>query len=149
MAFASLLSRRNMLLTLAGGTASTVALTTDPSGEAAGGPLAKLFRSAREVVSGVPLAQASFEDWAAKVNSMFTSETGHVLELVNVAGFTARARPAGMRSRAFAARFDVVRGDVLAGDRTYRFNHPDAGIIDIFLTAEDPVNPKRMLAVFD
>lgn len=144
----SLVSRRNMLLGLAGGAVAAGGITVQQTGVGSEG-FAELLRPAGLGRRGVNLATASKDDWALQVGTMFTAQTGHVLKLVDVQGFRERVeRPAGLRAEAFVARFDVDSGGVLPGERIYRVNHTDGGEFDLFLAPGHPSKPLRMLATF-
>jgi hypothetical protein len=144
MAIESLLSRRNVVLGLAGtAAAGTVAVQKTGGADA----LASLLRPAEEGNGSVLLAKATAADWALQIGTIFTAHTGHILKLVDVQNFPKSARPKGMRNRAFVARFDIVKGGKMAGDKIYRVNHQQ-GAFDLFLSGANPAKPKRMKAVF-
>lgn len=144
----SLVSRRNMLLGLAGGAVAAGGITVQQTGIASEG-FAELLRPVGLGRRGVNLATASKDDWALQVGTFFTAQTGHVLELADVQGFRERGkRPPGLRAEAFVARFDVARGGALPDAQLLTVNHTEGGTFDMFLTAGDPSKPLRMLAVF-
>jgi len=98
----------------------------------------------------VKLNTATSADWSLQKGTLFTAQTGHVLKLVDVQIFTEKSpRPPGLRDKAFIARFDIVRGGTLDGNRTYRFAHSEGGTFDMFLAARNPANPLRMNAIFN
>ena len=144
----SLFSRRNMIVGLAGtATVGTIAATQKFSGTES---FADLLRPAGLGRHGATLATANVEDWKLQVGSYFTAHTGQVLKLVDVQGFKeANARPGGLRTSAFVARFDVARGGAMAGAEVYRLAHPEGGTLDLFMTAADAAKPLRMLAVMN
>ena len=145
MAIESLLSRRNVVLGLAG-TAAVGTVAVQKSGGA--DAFAKLLSPGEGGRTGVWLAKAASADWVLQVGSTFTAHTGHVLKLVNVQGFPKSGKlPAGVRDRAFVARFDILKGGKMPGDKIYRVNHKQ-GAFDLFLTTGDPSKPLRMKAVF-
>ena len=142
----SLFSRRNLLVGLFGTTAAA----------AAGGVMH--FRSPEEFSRvmrprgrgrrRVPLGTAAHKDWAAQVGTLFTAQTGQVLELTDVQGFQEKnERPEGLRDSAFVTRFEIKRGGPLQGDRIYRFAHAKGGTFEIMLaTGSDPL---RVSAIFN
>lgn len=142
------LSRRNILLGLAGAAVTAVVATTAlrPSlGDRgrrvlASNPLTRRF---------ISLADAEQGEWQAQVGTDFTAEGGYTLRLDGVRPLNSQgARPAGVaRDRAFAAVFDVRGGMTMAGDLIYSVTHPQYGRMPLFLTAT--ADPKRMLAVFN
>jgi len=142
-------SRRTVVIGLAAagaaGTATVATpLFTDPEA------LQNILRPLGLGKRGVGLGTATSGDWALQEESLFTAETGHVLKLADVQVFSERTpRPAGLRDKAFVARFDIVRGGPMEGDKTYRFNHRDGGTFDMYLSSKNPANPLRMLAVFN
>ena len=144
----SLVSRRNILLGLAGGAAVAGGITMQQTGSAS--QLAELLNPTGFGHRGVALATAEKGDWALQIGSFFTAQTGHVLKLVKVTGFPQRgARPAGLRAAAFVAAFDITSGGPLPGDQLLKVNHNEGGAFDIFMSGGNPVRPLRMLAVFD
>jgi hypothetical protein len=146
---ASLVSRRNMLLGLAGGAVVAGGVTVQQTGGAA--QFAELLNpTGQSGRRGVNLATAEKEDWALQVGTFFTSETGQALKLVNVKAFPQRgARPSGLRKTAFVAAFDVASGEALVSDVIHTVNHNEGGAFGMFLTSGNRVNPTRMLAVFN
>ena len=145
---AALMSRRNILLGLAGGAAVAGGVTVQQTGGA--GEFAELLSPAGLGRRGVQLATANKDDWALQVGTFFTTQTGHVLKLANVQGFPERrARPAGLRPGAFVARFDVTSGGPLQAAQLLAVNHTEGGTFDIFMTGGNPARPLRMLAVFN
>lgn len=100
----------------------------------------------------VSLATGSYDDWLAKVGTVFSLGGGANLRLSGVRALTSTgARPAGVaRSQAFLAVFDPLAGATLAGDLIYTIANPQLGPLGIFLSASpDPATPARMLAVFN
>jgi len=144
----SLVSRRNILLGLAGGAVVAGGITVQQTGGA--GAFAEMLSPATGLGRrGVSLATAEKEDWALQVGTLFTASTGHVLKLASVQAFRELGeRPDELRDRAFAASFDVVSGGPLAAEQLFAVNHKEGGTFDIFMTAGDPARPLRMLAVF-
>jgi hypothetical protein len=144
----SLFSRRNLVFGLVGTAAiGTVAATQRVTGSDL---FARLLRPVGLGRRGAPLASANYDDWALQVGSLFTAHTGQVLKLADVQRFPERGkRPAGLRDRAFVARFDVTRGGPLSDSGIVRFNHPEGGALDLLLSAGDPARPLRMLAVLN
>ena len=144
----SLVSRRNILLGLAGGAAVAGGFTMQQTGGA--GELAELLNPTGIGRRGVALATAEKGDWALQVGTFFTAQTGHVLKLVKVMGFPQRgARPAGLRAAAFVAAFDITSGGPLLADQFLTVSHKEGGTFDILMSGGNPVRPLRMLAVFD
>jgi hypothetical protein len=144
----SLFSRRNLVFGLVGTAAiGTVAATQRITGSDL---FARLLRPIGLGQRGVPLATANYDDWAVQVGSLFTAHTGQVLKLADVQRFPERGRrPAGLRTRAFVARFDVIRGGALPDSSIARFNHPEGGVLDLLMSSGDPAKPLRMLAVLN
>jgi hypothetical protein len=143
----SLVNRRNILLGLAGGAVVAGGFTVQQSGGA--GAFAEMLNPTGLGRRGVSLATAEKEDWAQQVGTLFTAETGHVLKLTGVQAFRELGeRPDALRDRAFAASFDVVKGDPLPAEQLFAVNHNEGGTFDIFLTGGIPDKPLRMLAVF-
>jgi hypothetical protein len=144
---ASLMSRRNILLGLAGGAAVAGGITVQQTGGV--GDFADRLRQVELGRRGVNLANGTKEDWALQVGTFFTAHTGHVLKLVDVQAFPTRARlPAGLRPGAFVARFDITSGGPLGAVQFLKVNHKEGGAFDLFLTAGSPTRPLRKLAVF-
>lgn len=144
----SLVNRRNILLGIAGGAVTVSGLAVQQSGGAEA--FAELLRRPVGLGrSGVFLATASRDDWAIQVGTQFTASTGHVLKLVAVQGFPVHGpRPAGSRSQAFSAKFDVTSGGPLAEAQILTVSHEEGGTFDIFMTGGNPAKPLRMLAIF-
>jgi len=144
----SLFSRRNMLLGVAG--TATVGGIAAAQRFTGADTLAEILRPVQLGRRGVPLGTAQADDWALQVGSTFTAHTGHLLKLVDVQRFKQdKGRLAGLRERAFVARFDVTEGGSLPGSEIYSVNHPEGGVFDMLLTGGIPDNPLRMLAVFN
>ncbi len=96
----------------------------------------------------IPLHTAAYEDWAVQVGTLFTANTGQVLELTDVQGFPEQsARPEGLRESAFIARFEIKRGGPLPGDQILRFAHREGGTFDMLLASGS--EPLRMAAIFN
>jgi hypothetical protein len=141
-------SRRNILvgLTAGGATAGAVGVSQFTSAS----QFAALIRPVENGRRGAKLGTATSGDWALQVGSPFTAETGHVLTLVDVQVFGDNTpRPRNLRDKAFVARFDVKSGGPMQGDRTYRFNHREGGVFEMFLSSVNPNRPERMLAIFN
>lgn len=145
------LSRRNILAgggaALAAGALAATAFKTQIVNEARG-----VLESKAGAPRPVALATASYDDWLAKVGTMFSVGGGTNLRLSGVRPLTsAGARPAGVaRAQAFLAVFDALAGARLAGDLIYTVANPQLGPLSIFLSASpDPTTPARMLAVFN
>ena len=145
MSVDSLLSRRGVVLGLAGSAAvGTVAVQQSGGVQA----FRKLLRPT-EKATGALLAKGTSGDWALEIGSSFTVHTGHVLKLVDVQSYPKKdRRPRNIRSRGFVARLDVVKGGALPANTIYRVNHK-SGAFDIFLTAGDKAKPLRMFAEFN
>ena len=140
------LSRRSMVLGLAG--ATTVGSVSAAFQFTSADGLAEILRPVGRGRRNVPLGTATFEDWALQEGSLFTLDSGTVLQLVDVQAFPVdRGRPAELRQRAFVARFDVKEGGPLSDSRTYRLNHDEGGMFDLLLAHGAPEMPLRMLAV--
>ena len=144
----SRVSRRNMLIGLAGGAAATAG-TVATQGFTDSGSFANLLRPIGLGQSGAPLPYAGYADWKAQVGSSFATHSGETLKLVDVQAFAHKgARPGNLRDRAFVARFDVTKGTALA-EQLYGVADPEGGVFDIFLSNANPDTPLRMLAVFN
>ena len=144
----SRVSRRNMLIGLAGGGAATAGAIA-AFGLTDSASFASLLEPQQLARSGGPLAYAGYADWQAQVGTSFKTDSGHLLKLADVQEFAQKgARPGGLRDRAFVARFDIVSGGSMAED-LYRVVHRDGGVFNILLTHGGPDNPLRMLAVFN
>jgi len=141
----SLVSRRNILLGLAGGIAAGAANT----------PLfAKNLQAKAAALTpggskGTALGTATSDDWTAQVGSLFTAETGQVLQLTGVQLLAGKGtRPTYLRQQGFVTRFDVVSGGAMA-EGTYRFRHKDGGTFDMHLAPAGSGQTLHMLAVFN
>jgi hypothetical protein len=135
-----LFSRRTMMAGLGGAAAATAA-----SAHAAGGT----GRFARLVSGGRPLHSASYDQWSGEVGSLFTTDSGQALKLVDVQAYPRTgARPHGVRQQGFVARFDSARGADLPEGR-YVVSHPREGTFEIFLTKGGSDMPQRMHADFN
>src|SRR6478752_4954334 len=145
---ASLVNRRNILLGLAGGAVVAGGVAVQQTGGA--GSFAELLRSATPGQRGAFLATANKEDWALQIGTLFTASTGHVLKLVDVQGFAEHGRrPAGLRSQAFIARFDITSGGALPGQQLLTVSHKEGGSFDMFMDAANLAKPFRMTALFN
>ena len=142
------ISRRNVLIGLAGGAAATAGgVATNGFSESPS--FANLLRPAGIGHNGGPLAHGEYDDWKSQVGSSFKVHSGQVIELVDVQAFPQKGRrPGGLRDRAFVARFDVTEGAALVED-LYGVAHAERGAFDMFLTNAGPDKPLRMLAVFN
>lgn len=141
-------SRRTLLLALGGTTIAAGALVAAPFRSV-------IARSAGETVGTLPggtplLATASYEEWLACVGSQFIVG-GVAMRLAGVQAFaSAGVRPAYLRQRAFAAFFDPVGTQTMAGDLIYTATLAEYAPLEIFLSVGDsPQTPARMLAVFN
>lgn len=145
------LSRRKVIV--AGGAAAAV-------GAVAASPLSvPIARETRELLatqtwarSILSLADASYEEWAEVVGSVFSLGGGVSMRLSGVSPFAAdRTRPMRVgRERAFLAVFEVANGHSLASDLIYTAHHGQYGPLQIFLSAAGEARaPGRMLAVFN
>jgi hypothetical protein len=144
----SRVSRRNILIGLAGGAAASAGIIAT-TGIADSNSLASLLATEGNAPARGPLAYGGFAEWQAQVGTSFKSQSGHLLKLVEVQAFAQKgSRPGQLRDRAFIARFDITSGGSMAED-LYRVAHREGGIFDILLTSGSPDNPLRMLAVFN
>jgi len=142
------LSRRNMLIGLAGGAAATAG-TVATNGFSESASFANLLRPAGIGHNGAPLPYGEYGDWKSQVGSSFKTHSGHVLKLADVQAFREQGtRPAELRDRAFVARFDITEGGALVDD-LYGVAHAEGGVFDMFLSSAGPDMPLRMLAVFN
>lgn len=146
---ASFLSRRNVLVGLAGGAAAGAIATTN-AGQQEVAAFKQLLWKNQPGRHNVHLDSATVDDWALQVGTDFQSSSGHTLKLAYVQQFDHQnKRPAGLRDRPFVAGFDVVSGTtVLPTQVLLRVNHREGGSFDMFLTAAGPKKPGQMLAVF-
>jgi hypothetical protein len=131
-------SRRKVMIGMAGGAAAAaVTLTGAARAQSGGGK------------NAVPLVSAGYSTWAGQVGTNFTAHTGHVLKLVQVQAYgSSGSVPAGVRNPGFLARFDITRGSALAAGR-YLVAHPTGGTFEIYLSKSGPTYPMRMLADFN
>jgi hypothetical protein len=145
---ASTLSRRNILLGLAGAAVSAVVATTALA-PAAGERTRRVLAGNRFTRRFLSLADAGQSEWTSQVGSAFTLDGGYRLRLAGVRPLHSQgARPASVaRDRAFAAVFEVLGGAPLAEDLIYSARHAHYGALPLFLTGTD--DPRRMLAVFN
>ncbi len=144
----STVSRRSILLGLAGAAVSAVIATTALS-PSMGERTRRLLAGNRFTRRFVSLADAGQGEWAAQVGSAFRLEGGYRLRLAGVRPLHSQgARPAAVaRDRAFAAVFEVLNGGTLAEDLIYSASHAQYGALPLFLTGTG--DPRRMLAVFN
>jgi hypothetical protein len=149
MNVSSLLSRRNLLVGLAGSAAVGMAAVTD-AGQQQVAAFRQLLWKRQPGQRNVRLATATVDDWALQIGSTFQTSTGHTLKLTDVVQFDHQnKRPAGLRDRPFAAGFEVVAGDgPLPDQATLRVAHREGGTFDMFLTAGSPDKPLRRIAVY-
>lgn len=141
-------SRRTVMLGLAG-TVTAGAITAAPMFLSVD-DLKQKLRPTGQGRRGVPLATATVDDWSLQKGSLFTIDTGQVVELVDVQRFPEHAgRPRNLRPAAFVSTFEVKRGEPLAESRIFQFNHSEGGDFSLLLTHAAPEWPKRMIAVFN
>jgi hypothetical protein len=144
----SLVSRRNILLGLAGGAVAAGGIAVQQTGGAA--RFAELLRPIGLGQDGAFLATATREVWARQVGTFFRAHTGHVLKLVGVQGFPEHGRrPAGLRPQAFLSRFDITAGGALPGQQLLTLSHKEGGTFDIFMDPASPARPLKVSAVFN
>ena len=145
---ASLLSRRRVVIGLAGGVVAAMVATPllRPSAEPR---VRRLLASNALTRRFLSLAHAEQGEWTAQVGSHFSVDGGYRLRLAGVRPLqSSGARPDHVsRDRAFVAVFDVLGGMTMAGDLIYSVAHPQYGRLPLYLTTSD--NPRRMLAVFN
>jgi hypothetical protein len=140
------LTRRNMLIA-SGGAVAVLGAGIVPSGAAASPGSGRRGRTSPGARS---LASAGHDQWAAEVGSTFAVAGAQGLALAEVRPLESPGpRPSGARDRAFVARFDVVGGSPIAGDRIYTVSHPRHGPFQMFVTAAGEDSPGRMHAVFN
>lgn len=147
----STLTRRNLLLAFAGGTAIAGISALLPFGSSTGSGLARRLASGnRWTRRFVSLGAADIEEWTAQVGSAFRVAGGWSLRLAGVRPLPSGGeRPAGVRERAFAAVFDVVGGGDMPADLIYRVRPRDYAGFDMFLEAVEGGAGRRMIAVFN
>lgn len=142
----SLLSRRNLLVGLAG------------TGIATGAVASPLFASPNTLKAAlrpqtgrhnVPLGTATEADWVAQIGSLFTAQSGQVLQLTGVAPFGQKGtRPAWTRQTGFVARFEVVSGGAMP-EGTMRFRHKEGGTFEMHVAPAGNGAPPRVIAIFN
>ncbi|MFN3943835.1 MAG: hypothetical protein ACK4K7_02750 [Allosphingosinicella sp.] len=145
-------SRRTMLVTLAGGGTAAVAIAAP----AFSNQLAQQVREAA-VTNGwarqfFSLANAGFTEWRQQVGSIFLLGGGFRMKLVAVTPLSSKGkRPSSVgRSSAFIAVFDPVGNAAVPGDLIHTARHPQYGTLPIFLSAAPTAkSPRRMVAVFN
>ena len=141
-------SRRTVVLGLAG-TVTAGAITAAPLFISVDNLKQKL-RPTGQGQRGVPLATATADDWSLQKGSLFTLDTGHVVELIDVQRFPDHpGRPRNLRPAAFASTFEIKRGEPLAESRIFQLNHAEGGDFALLLTHASPEWPKRMIAVLN
>ena len=142
------LSRRNILVGLAGAAVTAVVATTALR-PALGDRGRRALASKSFTRRFLSLADAGEGEWQAQVGSEFTADGGYTLRLAGVRPLTSLGTrpPEVTRERAFAAIFDVRGGMTMAGDLIYTVTHPQYGRMPLFLSAT--ADPARMLAVFN
>ena len=145
---ASNLSRRNLVIGLAGAAVSAAVATTALS-PGANERTRRLLAGNRFTRRFVSLAHADQAEWAAQVGSDFRLDGGSRLRLAGVRPLHSEGnRPAAVtRDRAFVAVFDVLGGGSVAEELIYAASHPQYGALPLFLTGTG--DPRRMLAVFN
>jgi hypothetical protein len=146
------LSRRHVLLVTGGAAVAAGAVLASPL-------RTSVERGARELAVAQPwlrpmlsLANASYDEWAAQVGSVFAIGGATGMRLAGVQALNSGGvRPSSLvRTQAFVAMFDPIGGGTMAGDLIYTANHPQYGPLAIFLQASaDARTPARMLAVFN
>ena len=145
---ASTLSRRNILIGLAGAAVSAIVATTALS-PVANERTRRLLASNRLTRRFLSLADAEQAEWAAQVGSDFRLADGRRLRLAGVRPLHSEGdRPETVsRDRAFVAVFELLDGTELAADVIHAARHPHYGPLPLFLSAAG--DPRRMLAVFN
>ncbi len=110
---------------------------------------AKLLNPGEGGRTGVWLAKAASADWVLQVGSTFTARYRARAQAGQRPGAFPRAAscPRACATGRFVARFDILKGGKMPGDKIYRVNHKQ-GAFDLFLTTGDPSKPLRMKAVF-
>lgn len=148
MVRASNLSRRKVVIGLAGA-AVTAAVATTALGPAASDRTRRLLAGNRLTRRFLSLAHADQSEWAAQIGSQLRLDGGYRLRLAGVRPLhSGGARPASAtRGNAFVAVFDVLGSGEMAGDLIYTASHPQYGALPLFLSAAG--DPRRMLAVFN
>ena len=146
---ASILSRRNVLVGLAGGAAVGAVATTN-AGQREVQAFKQLLFQNKPGKHNVRLDTGTVDDWSLQVGTKFQSSSGHTLRLDDVQQFDHQnTRPKGLRDRAFAAGFSIVSGvGALPTQVLLRVTHPEGGTFDMFMTAGSPDKPQRRIAVF-
>lgn len=140
----SLFSRRNILVGIFGTAVAAGGAFRFTSPE----EFSLLLRPRGRGRRRVPLHTAARDDWAAQIGTLFTADTGQILELTDVQGFPEKGeRPDGLRESAFSVQFEIKRGGAFGDDRIRRFRHAEGGVFDILLTRES--DPLQTYAIFN
>jgi len=145
----SILSRRNVLVGLAGSAAAGAVATTN-AGQQEVAAFKQLLWSNKPGRHNVRLATATVDDWSLQVGTKFQASSGHTLRLDDVQQFDHQnTRPKGLRDRAFAAGFSIISGvGTLPNQVLLQVSHPEGGTFEMFMTAGSPDKPQRRIAVF-
>jgi hypothetical protein len=145
----SRVSRRNLLVGLAG-TAAVSAVAVTDAGQKQVAAFKKMLWSRQPGNRNSRLANGSVDDWALQIGTKFATSTGHTLKLADVRQFGGQnKRPAGLRDRAFVAGFEIVEGSgTMPGETLLTVNHATGGTFDMFISPGSPDKPERRLAVF-
>jgi hypothetical protein len=145
----SILSRRNVLVGLAGSAAAGAVATTN-AGQQEVAAFKQLLWSNKPGRHNVRLATATVDDWSLQVGTKFQASSGHTLRLDDVEQFDHQnTRPKGLRDRAFAAGFSIISGvGTLPNQVLLQVSHPEGGTFEMFMTAGSPDKPQRRIAVF-
>jgi hypothetical protein len=141
------LSRRNLVLGLAGAGAAGAVAAASAGGLLAGVVGAVAGTAAPAPPRPVPLARGSYDDWLRAVGRTFGATGGYRLKLVGIraVGSAANRRGVpGVRSRAFVALFNVLGRATMAGDLVYSLAH-GRDRFDLYLGAG--AARQRMIAV--
>ena len=145
---ATALSRRNVLLGLAG--AAFAAVATSPLWQpTAGQRTRRLLASNPFTRRFLSLAHAEQGEWAELAGSAFSAEGGYRLRLAGVRPLPSSGErpPEVWRHNAFVAVFEVMNGMTMPGELIHNLSHSQYGRLPVFLTASS--DPGRMLAVFN
>jgi hypothetical protein len=145
----SILSRRNLLVGLAGG-AAVGAIATSNAGQEEVQAFKNLLWKNKPGKRYVRLDTATVDDWSLQVGTKFRASSGHTLRLDDVQQFDHQnTRPKGLRDRAFAAGFSIISGvGALPSQVLLQVSHAEGGTFDMFMTAGSPDKPQRRIAVF-
>lgn len=145
---ATTLSRRNLLLGLAG--AAFAAVATSPLWQPTAGQRTRRLLAGNSFTRRfLSLAHAEQAEWTALTGSVFSAGGGYRLRLAGVRPLPSSGQrpPEAWRDGAFVAVFEVLDGMTMPGELIHTLSHSQYGRLPVFLTASGEAG--RMLAVFN